>query len=224
MLKKNINFLIARQAKTLWTSFSENIESSYIKMNKTRLEAFSDGVLAIIVTIMVLEMKAPHGSEWENLFALAPKFLSYLFSFIMVWIYWNNHHHLFQSVKKVNGKVLLANGFLLFCLSLQPFVTAWMGENHFARNTVVLMAIILLLSAIAYTVLLFALIQLNGKESILGKAIANDKDKKGKISTLGYVIAIPLAYVNPFISCGIFVIVAIMWLIPDKRIEKAMKE
>lgn len=193
-------------------------------MNKSRLEAFSDGVLAIIVTIMVLEMKAPHGSEWENLFALAPKFLSYLFSFIMVWIYWNNHHHLFQSVKKVNGKVLLANGFLLFCLSLQPFVTAWMGENHFARNTVVLMAIVLLLSAIAYTILMFALIKLNGNESILGQVIASDRDKKGKISTLGYVIAIPLAYINPFISCAIFVIVAIIWLIPDKRIEKAMRE
>ncbi len=192
-------------------------------MNKNRLEAFSDGVFAIIVTIMVLEMKAPHGAEWNNLSELVPRFLSYLFSFIMVWIYWNNHHHLFQTVQKVNGKVLLANGFLLFCLSLQPFVTAWMGENHFARNPVILMAVVLFLSGIAYTILTFTLIKLHGKDSVLGKAIESDSDKKGKISTLAYVVAIPLAYVHPLISCGIFVFVAIMWLIPDKRIEIALK-
>ena len=191
-------------------------------MNKNRLEAFSDGVLAIIVTIMVLEMKAPHGSEWDNLSELVPKFISYLFSFIMVWIYWNNHHHLFQTVQKVNGKVLLANGFLLFCLSLQPFVTAWMGENHFARNPVILMTGVLLLSAIAYTILTFTLIKLHGSESVLRKAI--ESDKKGKISILAYVIAIPLAYIHPLISCGIFGFVAIMWLIPDTRIEKALKK
>jgi uncharacterized membrane protein len=191
-------------------------------MNKNRLEAFSDGVLAIIVTIMVLEMKAPHGAEWDNLSELVPKFISYLFSFIMVWIYWNNHHHLFQTVQKVNGKVLLANGFLLFCLSLQPFVTAWMGENHFARNPVILMTGVLLLSAIAYTILTFTLIKLHGSDSVLRKAI--ESDKKGKISTLAYVIAIPLAYIHPLISCGIFGFVAIMWLIPDTRIEKAMKK
>jgi uncharacterized membrane protein len=191
-------------------------------MNKNRLEAFSDGVLAIIVTIMVLEMKAPHGAEWDNLSELVPKFISYLFSFIMVWIYWNNHHHLFQTVQKVNGKVLLANGFLLFCLSLQPFVTAWMGENHFARNPVILMTGVLLLSAIAYTILTFTLIKLHGSDSVLRKAI--ESDKKGKISTLAYVIAIPLAYIHPLISCGIFGFVAIMWLIPDTRIEKALKK
>lgn len=191
-------------------------------MNKNRLEAFSDGVLAIIVTIMVLEMKAPHGAEWDNLSELFPKFISYLFSFIMVWIYWNNHHHLFQTVQKVNGKVLLANGFLLFCLSLQPFVTAWMGENHFARNPVILMTGVLLLSAIAYTILTFTLIKLHGSDSVLRKAI--ESDKKGKISTLAYVIAIPLAYIHPLISCGIFGFVAIMWLIPDTRIEKALKK
>jgi uncharacterized membrane protein len=190
-------------------------------MNKNRLEAFSDGVLAIIVTIMVLELKAPHGGEWANLLELAPKFLSYLFSFVMVWIYWNNHHHLFQSVQKVNGKVLLANGFLLFCLSLQPFVTAWMGENHFARNPVILMTVVLLLSAIAYTILTFTLINLHGNDSVLRKAIASDK--KGKISTSAYVIAIPLAYVHPLISCGIISFVAIIWLIPDKRIENVLK-
>ena len=191
-------------------------------MNKNRLEAFSDGVLAIIVTIMVLEMKAPHGAEWDNLAELVPKFISYLFSFIMVWIYWNNHHHLFQTVQKVNGKVLLANGFLLFCLSLQPFVTAWMGENHFARNPVILMTGVLLLSAIAYTILTFTLIKLHGSDSVLRKAI--ESDNKGKISTLAYVIAIPLAYIHPLISCGIFGFVAIMWLIPDTRIEKALKK
>lgn len=191
-------------------------------MNKNRLEAFSDGVLAIIVTIMVLEMKAPHGTEWNNLWVLFPKFLSYLFSFIMVWIYWNNHHHLFQTVKKVNGKVLLANGFLLFCLSLLPFVTAWMGENHFARNPVILMNVVLILSAIAYTILTFTLIKLHGNDSVLKKAI--NSDNKGKISTLAYLIAIPLAYIDPLISCGIFCLVAIMWLIPDKRIEKILEE
>ncbi|KAF0129207.1 MAG: hypothetical protein FD155_2696 [Bacteroidetes bacterium] len=191
-------------------------------MNKNRLEAFSDGVLAIIVTIMVLEMKAPRGAEWDNLSELIPKFISYLFIFIMVWIYWNNHHHLFQTVHKVNGKVLLANGFLLFCLSLQPFVTAWMGENHFARNPVILMAGVLLLSAIAYTILTFTLIKLHGSDSVLRKAI--ESDKKGKISTLAYVIAIPLAFIHPLISCGIFGFVAIMWLIPDTRIEKALKK
>jgi uncharacterized membrane protein len=192
-------------------------------MNKSRLEAFSDGVLAIIVTIMVLELKVPHGSEWNNLAGLVPKFLSYLFSFITVWIYWNNHHHLFQSVQRVNGKVLLANGFLLFCLSLQPFVTAWLGENHFARNPVILMAVVLLLSAIAYTILTFTLIKLHGNDSVLGKAVESDNDKKGKISVLAYVVAIPLAYLHPLISCGLFVFVAIMWLIPDKRIESALK-
>lgn len=191
-------------------------------MNKNRLEAFSDGVLAIIVTIMVLELKAPHGAEWSKLSELAPKFLSYLFSFIMVWIYWNNHHHLFQTVQKVNGKVLLANGFLLFCLSLQPFVTAWMGENHFARNPVILMTVVLLLSAIAYTILTFTLIKLHGNDSVLRQAVASDK--KGKISTFSYAIAIPLAYIHPLISCGLITFVAIIWLIPDKRIENILKK
>ncbi len=193
-------------------------------MNKNRLEAFSDGVLAIIVTIMVLEMKAPFGAEWDDLLELIPKFLSYLFSFIMVWIYWNNHHHLFQTVKKVNGEVLLANGFLLFSLSLLPFVTAWMGENHFARNPVILMAAVLLLSGIAFTILTFTLIKLHGKDSVLGKAMDSDKNRKGKISTLSYVVSIPFAYIHPLISCGIFGFVAFMWLIPDKRMEKALNE
>lgn len=140
----------------------------------------------------------------------------------MVWIYWNNHHHLFQTVQKVNGKVVLANGFLLFCLSLQPFVTAWMGENHFARNPVILMTVVLLLSAIAYTILTFTLIKLHGNDSVLRKAI--ESDKKGKISTLAYVLAIPLAYIHPLISCAIIGFVAIMWLIPDTRIEKALNK
>lgn len=189
-------------------------------MNKSRIEAFSDGVIAIIVTIMVLELRAPHGSEWRDLNELVPKFLSYLFSFIVVWIYWNNHHHMFQTVQKVNGKVLLANGLLLFCLSLQPFVTAWMGENHFARNPVILMGIVLLLSAISYTLLTFALIRLHGNDSVLKKAI--ERDRKGKISTFAYFIAIPLAFIHPYISCGIYATVAIMWLVPDKRIENVL--
>ena len=191
-------------------------------MNKNRLEAFSDGVLAIIVTIMVLELKVPEGAEWSKLTELAPKFLSYLFSFIMVWIYWNNHHHLFQTVQKVDGSILLANGFLLFCLSLQPFVTAWIGENHFARNPVILMAGVLLLSAIAYSILTFTIIKVQGEDSILRKAIRNDK--KGKISSFSYVISVPLAYVHPLISCSIFAFVALLWLIPDRRIEKALKK
>lgn len=189
-------------------------------MNKSRIEAFSDGVLAIIVTIMVLELKVPHGADWRDLYELLPKFLSYLFSFIIVWIYWNNHHHMFQTVQKVNGKVLLANGLLLFCLSLQPFVTAWMGENHFARNPVILMGIVLLLSAIAYTILTYAIIRLHGTDSVLKKAI--ERDRKGKISNLAYCMAIPLAYIHPYISCGLYAMVAIMWLIPDKRIENIM--
>jgi uncharacterized membrane protein len=189
-------------------------------MNKNRLEAFSDGVLAIIVTIMILELKVPHGAEWENLQELLPKFLSYLFSYIMVWIYWNNHHHMFQTVHKVNGKVLLANGLLLFCLSLQPFVTAWMGETHFARTPVVLMSIVLLMSAFAYTILTITLIRLHGEDSILKKAIENSN--KGRISTIAYILAILLAYVHPYISCVLIALVAVMWLVPDMRIEKAL--
>lgn len=143
-------------------------------MKKGRVEAFSDGVLAIIVTIMVLELKVPEGAEWSDLFTLLPKFLSYILSFMMVIIYWNNHHHIFQTVEKVNGKVLLANGFLLFFLSLIPFATAWMGENHFASKPVILMGIVLLLSGTAYLVLTKVIASSHGKDSVLAKILEND--------------------------------------------------
>lgn len=187
-------------------------------MKKGRVEAFSDGVLAIILTIMVLELKVPEGAEWHNLFELMPKFLSYILSFLMVLIYWNNHHHVFQTVEKVNCNILLSNGLLLFFLSLLPFATAWMGENHFKSNPVALMGIILFLSAVAYTILSKSIIKSHGQDSTLAKAVG--KDIKGKVSVLLYVIAIALAFFMPYISAGIYLLIAIIWLIPDKRIEK----
>lgn len=191
-------------------------------MTKNRLEAFSDGVLAIIVTIMVLELKVPHGANWADLAGLLPKFISYVLSFTMVWIYWNNHHHLFQSIQKVNGRILLANGFLLFWLSLLPFTTGWMGENHFAQNPVILFGIVLLGSVIAYYLLSISLQKLHGADSALARAVG--KDVKGKISLLLYVAALILAYYNPIVSVVIYALSALMWLIPDKRIEKVIEE
>ena len=189
-------------------------------MTKNRLEAFSDGVLAIIVTIMVLELKVPHGGDWNILTPLFYKFLSYILSFTMVWIYWNNHHHLFQSVKKINGAVLLANGHLLFWLSLMPFATGWMGENHFAQAPVMLFGVVLLLSAIAYYILTQVLVKLHGENSAL--AIAVGKDKKGFISLVLYLAAIGFSFFMPLIAVSIYALVAIMWLIPDKRIENTL--
>lgn len=191
-------------------------------MKKGRVEAFSDGVLAIIVTIMVLELKVPEGAAWSDLFTLLPKFLSYILSFMMVIIYWNNHHHIFQTVEKVNGKVLLANGFLLFFLSLIPFATAWMGENHFASKPVILMGIILLLSGTAYLVLTKVIASSHGEDSVLAKILENDW--KGNISWLGYVLGIILGFFYPFISVIIYFIIALMWFIPDKRIESRLTE
>lgn len=192
-------------------------------MNKNRVEAFSDGVLAIIITIMVLEMKVPHesGVTLEVLRPVFPVFLSYILSFTMVLIYWNNHHHLFQSVKHVNGNVLLANGFLLFWLSLMPFTTAWMGENHFAPIPVALFGVVLLFSGIAFNILTRVLIKLHGKDSVLSKAVGIDM--KGLISLFGYCIAIGIAFFYPFISCAIYIAIAVMWLLPDKRIEHELK-
>jgi len=191
-------------------------------MNKNRVEAFSDGVLAIIVTIMVLEMKVPHegGATWDALKPVFPVFLSYILSFTMVWIYWNNHHHLFHSVKRVNGKVLLANGHLLFWLSLSPFTTAWMGENHFASLPVALFGFVLLMSGMAYNILTRVLIRLHGSDSLLAHAIGGDS--KGWISLLSYLTAICISFAFPKISCLIYAGVAILWLIPDKRIEKLL--
>lgn len=187
-------------------------------MKKGRVEAFSDGVFAIIITIMVLELHVPEGNTLEALRPLLPKFISYVLSFAYVGIYWNNHHHLFQVVEKVNGKVLWCNLLLLFFLSLIPFVTAWMGENHFSPSTVALYGVVLLLNGIGYTVLLFSLIHLHGKDSSLSKSIGSDS--KGKISITIYIAGILISFFNSWISFGLYCIVACIWFIPDKRIEK----
>ena len=191
-------------------------------MHKGRLEAFSDGVIAIIITIMVLELKAPHEADWAALRPLLPVFLSYVLSFAYVGIYWNNHHHLLQVVKHVDGRVLWANLHLLFWLSLIPFITGWMGENNFATIPVALYGVVLLLCAISYTFLTWALIACHEKNSTLALAVGSDR--KGKISLGSYVIAIALAFVNPWIACAIFVVVAIIWFIPDQRIEKIIAQ
>ena len=191
-------------------------------MTKGRLEAFSDGVIAIIITIMVLELKIPEGSDFSDLKPLIPKLISYILSFIYVGIYWNNHHHMFQATKKVNGKVLWANLFLLFCLSLIPFATNWMGENHFAENTVAAYGISLVLCAIGFTILEKSIIRLEGEDSTLGKAVQNHQ--KEYLSVAFYMIGIVLSFYLPKISMICYAIVAAIWLIPDRRIEKNMNE
>jgi uncharacterized membrane protein len=191
-------------------------------MGRGRLEAFSDGVLAIIITIMVLELKVPHGADLAALRPLIPVFLSYVLSFIFIGIYWSNHHHLLHAVQHVNGRVLWANLHLLFWLSLTPFVTGWMGENHFAAWPVALYGADLLFAAIAYFILTRVLISYHGRDSALAKALG--KDFKGKVSVVFYAAAIPLAFVNSWMACGLYVLVAIMWLIPDRRIERALTE
>lgn len=190
-------------------------------MHKTRLEAFSDGVLAIIITIMVLELKVPHGEELNALRPLVPAFLSYVLSFVYLGIYWNNHHHLLQAAGHVNGKVLWANLHLLFWLSLLPFVTGWMGENHFAPLPSAMYGGVLLMAAVGYWVLARSLVAAEGEKSLLHEAVG--KDYKGAISVLVYAVAIPLAFVHPWISQLIFVAVALAWLVPDRRIERLMK-
>ena len=187
-------------------------------MNKGRLEAFSDGVLAVIITIMVLEMKSPHGTSLAALRPVIPVFLSYLLSFVYIGIYWNNHHHLLHATQRVNGATLWANLHLLFWLSLVPFTTAWMGENHFDPWPVAIYGIVLLLAGVAYFILTRALISLHGKGSGLATSIG--RDRKGKISIAIYAAAIPLAFAKPWISGMCYVIVAIIWLIPDPRIER----
>jgi uncharacterized membrane protein len=190
-------------------------------MGKNRLEAFSDGVIAIIITIMVLEMKVPHGEDFVALRSLAPVFISYVLSFVYIGIYWNNHHHLLHAVQKVNGSILWANLYLLFWLSLLPFVTGWMGENHFSTLPVAVYGMVLLMAAIAYEILIFALIKLHGKESQLAEAIGSDL--KGKISLVIYAAAIPLSFLNRWLGFSLYVLVAIIWIIPDPRIEKRFK-
>ena len=189
-------------------------------MGKARLEAFSDGVIAVIITIMVLEMKVPHGVELEALQPVIPIFVSYALSFVYVGIYWNNHHHMLHAAGKVNGAILCANLHLLFWLSLIPFVTGWMGENHFASMTVALYGAVLLLSAIAYFILSRALIRHDGDASTLARALGGDF--KGKVSVVLYVAAIALAFVNRWLSLALYVGVAVMWLVPDRRIEKVL--
>jgi uncharacterized membrane protein len=191
-------------------------------MGKGRLEAFSDGVLAIIITIMVLEMKVPHGDGLAALQPIIPVFLSYILSFIYIGIYWNNHHHLFQAVRHVNGRILWANLHLLFWLSLFPFATGWMGENHFTSTPVALYGVVLLCAAIAFTLLTRSLITRHGQDSALATAIG--RDFKGKISLGSYAVAIPLSFVHPWLACGLYVLVAVLWFIPDRRIEKTLIE
>lgn len=191
-------------------------------MNKTRLEAFSDGVLAIIITIMVLELKVPHEPTYEALVPMLPKFLSYILSFIYVGIYWNNHHHMMQTVKQVNGKILWANLHLLFWLSLIPFATAWIGENHFAAFPMMLYGIVLFMNGFAYFVLQIQIIKIHGKDSVLAKAIGYGI--KEKLSVILYAVAIALSNYSPAIAGGIYIFVALTWLIPDKRIERTLNQ
>jgi uncharacterized membrane protein len=186
-------------------------------MGKARLEAFSDGVIAVIITIMVLELKVPHGTELPALLSLIPIFLSYVLSFIFTGIYWNNHHHMLHAVQHVSGSVLWANLHLLFWLSLVPFVTGWMSENHFAALPVALYGVVLLMAGVAYYILARILVAQHGRDSMLARALG--RDYKGIASVVLYAIAIALAFVNPWVACAIYVLVAIMWLIPDPRIE-----
>jgi uncharacterized membrane protein len=191
-------------------------------MGKNRLEAFSDGVIAILITIMVLELKVPQGADLAALIPLLPVFLSYVLSFVFVGIYWNNHHHLFQTAQQVNGRVLLANLHLLFWLSLIPFATAWMGENNFAAWPVALYGIVLTCAALAYYLLARALIVLHGTDSTL--ALALGSDVKGKLSLGLCAIGVPLAFILPLLACVSYVLVAVIWFIPDRRIENIIKE
>ncbi|HKH59614.1 MAG TPA: TMEM175 family protein [Flavitalea sp.] len=190
-------------------------------MGKGRLEAFSDGVLAIVITIMVLELKVPHGDDFASLSKLLPVFISYLLSFVYIGIYWNNHHHMLHAAKEVNGNIMWANMHLLFWLSLVPFATGWMGENHFTTLPVALYGVILAMAGIAYFILSQTLIKHHGSNSTLAQAVGSDQ--KGKWSVYTYAIAIALAFVNPWISMALYTTVAAIWFIPDRRITKKLK-
>ena len=187
-------------------------------MGKNRLEAFSDGVFAIIITIMVLELKVPHGASFAELFTLWPIFLSYVLSFVFLGIYWNNHHHMLNAVGRISGRNLWANLHLLFWLSLIPFVTGWMGENHFATGPVALYGVVLLCAACAYLLLQRSLIKADGPDCLLAQAVGGDW--KGNLSPLTYAAAIALAFVHPWISCALYIVAAAVWLLPDPRIER----
>jgi uncharacterized membrane protein len=191
-------------------------------MSKGRLEAFSDGVIAILITIMVLELKVPEGTDWSALVPLIPALLTYLLSFVFLGIYWNNHHHMLQAAHRINGKILWANLHLLFWLSLVPFVTGWMGENHFAPLPTAVYGFVLLMAAVAFTILQSVLVAAQGPDSRLAAALGSDT--KGKVSLALYTAAIPLAFVNQWISDALYVAVALLWLVPDPRIESKLKE
>ncbi len=191
-------------------------------MTKSRLEAFSDGVIAIIITIMVLEMKVPHGKDIHALAPMLPVFFCYVLSFIYLGIYWNNHHHLFHAVRHVNGAVLWANLHLLFWLSLFPFTTGWMGENNFAPLPVTVYGVVLFLAACAYFILTRVLIRAEGKDSLLAKAVGNDL--KGKVSIVFYLLGIASSFYYVLFSNVFYILVALMWLVPDKRIERRMEK
>jgi uncharacterized membrane protein len=191
-------------------------------MSTGRLEAFSDGVLAIIITIMVLEVKVPHGAALGDLWPVLPVFLSYVLSFVYLGIYWNNHHHMLHVTSRVSGSILWANLHLLFWLSIVPFVTGWMGENSFAPAPTALYGVILLIAALAYWILQRTIIANQGENSVLARAVGSDL--KGKLSPVLYAIAIPCAFVHQWISGGLYVLVALIWLIPDRRIERTLAE
>jgi uncharacterized membrane protein len=191
-------------------------------MGKDRLAAFSDGVIAIIITIMVLELKVPHGADWAALKGVGPNLVSYVLSFIYLAIYWNNHHHLLHTVTRVDGLILWANSHLLFWLSLVPAATAWMGENFLAPLPTAVYGATLLMPAIAYFLLQKAIVHRQGEHSVLASALGTDF--KGKVSPLLYAAAIVLAFISPWLSIAIYALVAVMWLIPDRRIEKALRE
>jgi uncharacterized membrane protein len=187
-------------------------------MSKGRMEAFSDGVIAILITIMVLGLTVPHTADLAALLPLVPVFLSYVLSFVFLGIYWNNHHHLLQAAKQVDGRVLWANLHLLFWLSLIPFATGWMGENHFAPWPVALYGIVLFFAGVAYFILTRSLISLHGRDSLVATALG--RDFKGIVSIVIYLVAIPLAFLNSWLAFGLYILVAVVWFIPDRRIEK----
>jgi len=189
-------------------------------VSKTRLEAFSDGVIAILITIMVLELKVPQGADWQALRTLLPIFCSYVLSFVMLGIYWNNHHHMIHAADRINGKILWANLHLLFWLSLIPVGTAWMGENHLAPLPTAVYGSILLFAGVAWTILQAMIVAFQGEGSRLRAAVGNDV--KGRVSLLIYLVAIPLAFVGPWIATALYVVVALMWLVPDRRIETTL--
>jgi uncharacterized membrane protein len=191
-------------------------------MSKSRLEAFSDGVIAILITLMILELKVPHTADLDALRPILPVFLTYVLSYVFLAIYWNNHHHMLHAASRINGRILWANQHLLFWLSLVPFVTAWMGENHFASVPTAVYGVVLLGAAVAYTILMRQIIAEDGKDSKLARAVG--QDRKGKLSLLCYAVAIPMAFVHEAVSDALYVLVALIWLVPDKRIESRVKE